>query len=242
MATPVALLYGDGVPQETLARVAARHGMKIAAPDAKPASGGANHVLLLASLTHDSLIPWLSRPFSAYVEIIDGEDDPLNDDLLEGLAAGKLCFSLATSTSYLIDSAALVCEALAARGVLTPIRRSDVELSLHETISNAVVHGNLALESNMKGDISHFAQFAMELQKRMHAPEARLRIDISAGWDSEFLDVSIADKGKGYDESKLPVNLDPFAPAGRGLAIIRSLTLATNVTHGGRVTTLRFVT
>jgi len=123
MATPVALLYGDGVPQETLARVAARHGMKLAAPDAKPAAGGANHVLLLANPTHDSLFPWLSRPFSAYVEIIDGEDNPLNDDLLEGLAAGKLCFSFATSTSYLIDSAALICEALAARGVLTPIRR-----------------------------------------------------------------------------------------------------------------------
>lgn len=242
MATPVALLYGDGVPLETLARVAARHGMKVAEPDSKPATGGALHVLLMANVSLDTITPWLSRPFSAYIEMIDGEEDPINTETLDALASGKLCFSFATNTSYSIDSAAVVCDTLAARGVITPIRRSDVELSLHECISNAVVHGNLALESNMKGDISNFAKFAMELQKRMTSHEAKRRVDISAGWDSEFLDVSISDKGKGYDESKLPVNADPFAPAGRGLAIIRSLTLATNVTNGGRVTTLRFVT
>jgi anti-sigma regulatory factor (Ser/Thr protein kinase) len=116
-----------------------------------------------------------------------------------------------------------------------------VELSLHETISNAVVHGNLGIVSATKSSAADFGAFAQALQAGMKTPEARRRIDIMAQWDSEFLDITVADKGKGYNESDLPTT-DPFAPAGRGLAIIRSLTLAMNVTEGGRIITLRFLT
>lgn len=241
MAAPAALLYGDGVPPETLARVASHHGLQPAPAGTKPNGQDAQHILLLSRVDSGQMGPVLATPFHAYVELI-GDGAQLNSETSEGLREGKLCFSLATDTAYQMDSAALICDALAARGVLTPMRRPDVELSLHETISNAVVHGNLKLQSNMKGDIGNFAKFAQELQQRMTSPEAKKRVDIIASWDHEFLDISVMDKGDGYDESKLPANVDPFAPAGRGLAIIRSLTLAMNVTHGGRVTTLRFLT
>jgi len=241
MAAPSARLFGDGVPGEVLARIAARYGMEHAASGCLPADRSLKNIVLLGAVHQDHILPWLSSPADAYIELIT-EDSPISDEVLENLNSGKLCFSFATSTAYLTDYAALVCEALAARGILTPMRRPDVELSVHETISNAVVHGNLALASNMKGDVQHFSEFAQALQNRMTAPEAKKRVDITAQWDHEFLDITVADQGKGYDESKLPANLDPFAPAGRGLSIIRSLTLSMNVTHGGRMTTLRFLT
>lgn len=240
-AASVALLYGDGVPTEALSAVAQRHGFELAPNGSAPNGHGSPNILLSSKVGNDSLAPAMGQPYQAYVEMI-GDGEQLNAETLDGLKTGKLCFSLATNTAYQIDSAALICDALAARGVLSPMRRPDVELSLHECISNAVVHGNLGLQSNMKGDVSNFAKFAQELQAKMKAPEASRRVDIIAGWDHEFLDISVMDKGSGYDETKLPANLDPFAPAGRGLAIIRSLTLAMNVTHGGRVTTLRFLT
>jgi hypothetical protein len=242
MAAPsVALLYGDGVSPETLTQIAGHHGWQLAPQGSAPNGHDGRHVLLLGKVDGGKLGPALATPYHAYVELI-GDGAQLNPETSEAVSSGKLCFSLATDTAYQMDSAALICDALTARGVLTPMRRPDVELSLHETISNAVVHGNLKLESNMKGDAGNFAKFAQELQQRMTSPEAKRRVDIIASWDHEFLDISVMDKGDGYDESKLPANVDPFAPAGRGLAIIRSLTLAMNVTHGGRVTTLRFLT
>lgn len=241
MATPAGCLYGDGVPDDLLARTAARHGLDLAKNGTKPSDPGQHNVLLMSKVELDHLARWIASPFSAYIEVIDGEPDQLNPETVDSIKGGRLCFSLATDTAYKMDSAALVCDALSARGVLSPIRRQDVELSLHETISNAVVHGNLGIESAKKGNIESFSNFAVNLMENMNKPEAKRRIDISAAWDSEFLDISVSDKGRGYDETKLPVN-DPFAPAGRGLAIIRSLTLAMNVTNGGRVTTLRFLT
>jgi hypothetical protein len=240
-AAPVALLHGNGVPTEALDALAKRHGFSVASAGTAPNGHGTPNILLAAKVENESLAPVLQLPYQAYIELI-GDGDQLNSETLDALKGGKLCFSLATRTAYQIDSAALICDALAARGVLSPMRRPDVELSLHECISNAVVHGNLGLQSNMKGDVGNFAKFAQELQAKMNAPEALRRVDVIAHWDHEFLDISVMDKGSGYDETKLPANLDPFAPAGRGLAIIRSLTLAMNVTHGGRVTTLRFLT
>ncbi len=241
MAGSPAHLYGEGVDHETLARVATECGFVPTPEGEKPNGSGSPGVLLLASPAIAGIGEWLSCPVQAYVELIEGEP-AINPETLETIRSSRLCFSLATSTAFTLDSAAMVCEALVARGILTPMRRSDVELSLHETISNAVVHGNLAIESNTKGDVANFARFAQSLQSSMKSPEARLRVDIAATWDHEFLDITVIDKGKGYDASKLPTDVDPFAPAGRGLAIIRSLALSMNVTHGGRITTLRFLT
>lgn len=241
MAGSPAHLYGEGVDREALARLAAGCGFIPAPEGVRPNGEDVRNVLLLATRAIADPGEWLVRPVHAYVELIEGEPE-LGAETLEIILSSRLCFSLATSTAFSHDSAALFCEALVARGILTPMRRSDVELSLHETISNAVVHGNLAIESNTKGDVANFTKFAQALQESMKAPEARLRVDIAATWDHEFLDITVIDKGKGYDASKLPKDVDPFAPAGRGLAIIRSLALSMNVTHGGRITTLRFLT
>ena len=241
MATPVACLYGDEIPPDSMARYAAQYQMSAAPAGSKPNGHDIKSIRLMGRQDLAGMSALMHQPYSAFVEMI-GDDSPLNAETLEGLSKGKLCFSLATNTIYQMDSANLICEALAARGVLSAMRRPDVELALHESISNAVVHGNLALASNMKGDMTNYAKFARELQQRMTSPEASRRVDITCNWDHEFLDITIADKGDGYDETKLPANLDPFAPAGRGLAIMRSLTLAMNITHGGRVITLRFLT
>src|SRR6185369_13013284 len=146
---------GDGVSDDVLARIAARHGLDLARNGDKPTDASKHNVLLMKKVELDHLARLITNPFSAYVEVIDGEEDPINPETIDGIKQGRLCFSLATDTAYKMDSAALVCDALAARGVLSPIRRQDVELSLHETISNAVVHGNLGIESAKKGNIEN---------------------------------------------------------------------------------------
>ena len=234
-------LYGVGVSAEALARLAEVCGCQPMPDGSTPSDEREGcDVLVVATDRVPDLPTMIGQNFNAVMEYIDGEQE-IDAESVDNLTSGELCFSFSTSSAYTMDSAAIICDTLLSRGALSPMRRSDIELALHEALSNAVVHGNLAVQSNTKGDFGHFAKFALELQAMMASPEARRRVDIVCKWDHEFLDITVTDKGRGYDASMLPKDVDPFVPAGRGLAIIRSLALSMNVTHGGRVSTLRFL-
>ena len=233
-------LYGDGIDAQTLSVFARACGFQSMPEGLSPDGCGGRSILAVTPEQIPELPVLMGQRCHAALEIIDGEGQ-IDPESLANLTTPMLGFSLSTISAYNNDCASMVCDVLLARGALSPVRRSDIELALHEAISNAVVHGNLCVQSNTKGDLGHFAKFALELQAMMASPEARRRIDIACNWDHEFLDISITDKGRGYDASMLPKDVDPFVPAGRGLAIIRSLALSVNVTHGGRVTTLRFL-
>lgn len=242
MAIPPAILYGDGIAAADKDRVAHRYSMHVAPGGSRPNGHDCVNIVLLNKSDIDDIHAYASQSYDAYIEMIDGDEEPLSANLRHALEQGMMIFSFATSTIYSIDGAGMVCDALAARGILSAIRRPDVELSLHESISNAVVHGNLGLSSSVKAGPTGYAEFAQALQQKMQTSSANKRVNILCKWDSEFLDISVCDLGNGFDENKILPNTDPFAPAGRGLSIMRSLTLAMTITDGGRTTTLRFLT
>lgn len=238
---PTSRLYAEGVDAEALTKIAQAGGFQATPIGSFPADRTEKNIALVSNGQAENLFPLLTKPYDGFIEYIEGENT-VDEESMRVMHDAMLGFSLSTATAYQNDSAALVSEALLERGVLSPMRKSDVELALHEAISNAVVHGNLSVQSNMQGELAKFAQFAQELQNRMNSPDALKRVDIACTWDHEFLDVVIIDKGRGYDMSMLPKDIDPFAPAGRGLAIIRSLALSMTVSQGGRISTLRFLT
>ncbi len=238
---PTSRLYAEGVDAEALTKIAQAGVFQATPVGSFPTDRTEKNYALVSSDQAVNLFPLLAKPYDGFIEYIKGEDT-IDEESMLVMHGAMMGFSLSTATAYQNDSAALVSEALLERGVLSPMRKSDVELALHEAISNAVVHGNLSVQSNMQGELAKFAQFAQELQNRMSSPDALKRVDIACTWDHEFLDVVIIDKGRGYDMSMLPRDVDPFAPAGRGLAIIRSLALSMTVSQGGRISTLRFLT
>jgi DNA-binding response OmpR family regulator len=100
-----------------------------------------------------------------------------------------------------------------------------IAMALHEALVNALEHGNLELESTLKGDL-----FALEdpysklREERMADPifAGRL-IEIRLAMDTERFELEISDEGRGFDTSQvsaLPMGSDMGSHCGRGLPLI----------------------
>ncbi|WP_243382939.1 response regulator [Geothrix alkalitolerans] len=100
-----------------------------------------------------------------------------------------------------------------------------IAMAMHEALVNALEHGNLDLDSRLKGDL-----FAMEdayaalRAERMADPEYAGRlIEVRLAMDTERFEVEISDEGRGFDAGRLspPQPDSEMAPhCGRGLPLI----------------------
>ncbi len=105
-------------------------------------------------------------------------------------------------------------------------RSGKLIVALHEALSNAVVHGNLELSSELKerGDDS----FARELAARAADPTLAARhVDVHVDYDGERCRWTIADQGKGFDFEAVLRRLQSDDPevllaSGRGILMMRS--------------------
>lgn len=198
--------------------------------------------LLLEEIDGESLRESLNQPCGVFVEVTDDDDDAILDDALWTAASVHGFFlSLTTGTAIGLSSAVLVCDALAARAVLAPARRADVELCLHEAIANGLVHGNLAIDSALKNGPDGYKVFSALMQARLEDPQARRRrIEIFARWDERSLEIGTTDQGQGFDVAALPANTGNQARSGRGFVFMRNLADRVILCDGGRTTVLRF--
>lgn len=106
-------------------------------------------------------------------------------------------------------------------------RSSEVFMLLSEMFSNALEHGVLMLDSNLKRTVEGFAQYYAEREAKLNALEVGLIvIDVavhSTGVNGS-LRISISDSGKGFDVSSIRFDqFDHDKPFNRGLSLIHAL-------------------
>ncbi len=232
------------VPAEMKARIAARFdvsGFETGAADALPAWAD---VLLVERADRDRLREAFDRNPFLTVELGEGGDEPaaLLDDW-SGAPAVEPGFylSLTTGTAYGLQCAVLVCDELARRGALTPERRSNVELCLHEAIANAIIHGNLGISSAAKNQPDGYRLFGQMMRDRLEDPLIkRRRLDIFCRWNASAIAIAVVDQGGGFDSSLAPAATSGKARSGRGFVFMRALANRVTVTDGGRCTVLHF--
>ncbi len=97
-------------------------------------------------------------------------------------------------------------------------------VALHEALTNAILHGNLEVTSELKEkDEKEFYRLAAE--RRQLAPFRERRVKVRAALTRSEATFVIRDEGKGFDPALLP---DPTDPAnlgrvhGRGLLLIQT--------------------
>lgn len=111
-------------------------------------------------------------------------------------------------------------------GGLHSNRAMKVTLALVEGITNAIVHGNLAISSSLKeaGDRAYIDA----ITSRCADPEYAGRVvDVRSTFDGKDLRWVISDQGAGFDVDRALRQLDdpdpdPLRPSGRGLMLMRA--------------------
>ncbi|HWO87844.1 MAG TPA: ATP-binding protein, partial [Gemmatimonadales bacterium] len=140
--------------------------------------------------------------------------------LLEPPAEGVhtvLSFSLASDLALVESAVELVGGYLLADGHNSRLVRLNARVSLAEALANAIVYG--------------------------HAERVEARIDVRVGFATEYVEISVRDRGEGFDPDSVP---DPTLPEniervdGRGIFLIRRLADEVSFEHGGSAVLMRF--
>src|SRR5262245_28106851 len=122
-------------------------------------------------------------------------------------------------------------------GAVRPARASRLTLALHEALTNAVIHGNLDVSSDLKEQGDHAFAEAVAARCADPAYGGRL-VEVEARYDGHGATWVFTDQGKGFDHAaalrRLGEPPDPDKPSGRRLMMMRAFVDEVRFEQGGR--------
>jgi CheY-like chemotaxis protein/anti-sigma regulatory factor (Ser/Thr protein kinase) len=107
-------------------------------------------------------------------------------------------------------------------------------VALHEALTNAILHGNLELDSGLREN-DEKEYYRLSVARRSLAPYSDRHVYVTARFTREELAFTIRDEGNGFDPNTLPDPTDPKnlgKVSGRGLLLIQ--TFMDRVQHNGK--------
>jgi CheY-like chemotaxis protein/anti-sigma regulatory factor (Ser/Thr protein kinase) len=151
--------------------------------------------------------------------------DPNIARLIENLEETQVRFSLNNDNSLIAPLIKRLEQLVLEMGICSPAEIIRMAVALSEAIVNAIDHGNLELDSELRQDDERiYHQLGDERRKLL--PYRDRRVQITAGVTRCAATFTIRDEGPGFDVSKLPDPTDPTnlcRIGGRGLLLIRTL-------------------
>jgi anti-sigma regulatory factor (Ser/Thr protein kinase) len=138
---------------------------------------------------------------------------------------------IAPTVEYLKQKAVLC-------GACQESRAGKVLLALHEALTNAIVHGNLELSSDLKerGD----NVFVEALAERTADPRYNQRVvDVEMDYDGARCRWTLTDEGQGFDVERVVGTAEPepedlLRPSGRGILLMKAFLDEVHFEAGGR--------
>ena len=198
--------------------------------------------LLLGSAADWRVRSGLTPPFSGFIESDPRIGFDIPAECVEAAVAGGFGISVRTRTVFDLDVAARLTLAVAQRLPDDQDMHQALELALYEVIGNAAIHGNLGIESHMRGSAETLATYQAILDDRLDDPRfADKRVMVTVVPQDGAIEVTVSDQGDGYDLNGLlarPASLE--AKSGRGLGFIRQLAQSMAGRDGGRTLVMTF--
>lgn len=177
--------------------------------------------------------------------------EPVDDVMAEigttdqqSLAAWRMDFDFFADTLKRVDPVPLINEFLNNIG-LPDDKKEQVYMVLAELFSNALDHGILGLDSELKKTADGFAVYYEQRAERLDgldkdAVNVCLALNKEAG--KHVLVVKIKDTGNGFDVSDLPPTLEENAGhSGRGIALVRKMCRCVEYNDVGNEVLVEFV-
>ena len=161
----------------------------------------------------------LSASYRLFIE--SGKNAHTQDALADAYASTADFFvSLTSILAYRLHTAQHVARAVIERFSIHPCFTAGIQTCLHEAIVNAIIHGNLHIESEFHSQ-RDFEAYCSQVNTRLTRPAFRLRrVHIAAWCEQTHLTLAVFDQGEGF---KVPRQEDQSMPHGRGLMLVRSL-------------------
>jgi CheY-like chemotaxis protein len=145
-------------------------------------------------------------------------------EVLRYLDSREANFELVNEPALIPALVAFLQESLERIGFGTPSQRIQIGVALVEALSNAMIHGNLEVGSELRRTDPE-ANSALIRSRAGETPYERRRVRCTAVESPAAIRYTVADEGPGFDPSHLP---DPTAPenllgvSGRGVMLMRT--------------------
>jgi CheY-like chemotaxis protein/anti-sigma regulatory factor (Ser/Thr protein kinase) len=154
--------------------------------------------------------------------------------ILESLAVQQTCFTLDNDIALVAPMVSYIEDNLTRLKLCEPSGLILLGVAMHEALTNAILHGNLELESTLKEE-DEKAFYRLAAERRRLAPYGDRRVTVDVKLSRKEAVFVVRDEGNGFDPAMLP---DPTDPAnlgrihGRGLLLIQ--TFMDHVEHNGK--------
>lgn len=154
-------------------------------------------------------------------------------------------YTIPNDLQYTLPLIDLLTDKLERIGICNNAELTNVRFALDEALVNAVVHGNLEIESSIKGaSLEQMLEFNKIVKERGEKePYASRKVIISRHLTRDSVSFSIEDQGKGFNWRSLPDTLDEMellSSHGRGLFLIRAfMSIVEFNDKGNRVTLVK---
>ena len=165
-------------------------------------------------------------------------DDTLpNPDLSEAIVAERLRLRIPSRPDWIAPTVEFLKQWAALCGACHPSRAGKLLLALHEALTNAVIHGNLEISSELK---EHGSAFATALAERSADPAYSGRlVTVDVDYDGDRCRWTVTDEGKGFDaerylSGRAPVEEELWLASGRGILLMRAFLDDLRYEDGGR--------
>jgi anti-sigma regulatory factor (Ser/Thr protein kinase) len=161
--------------------------------------------------------------------------------LLQFLSRRETTFEFENDPKLIGPFGAFVEESLERVGFGDGNMRTQVAVAIIEAVSNAMVHGNLEVDSKLREE-SHETYERMIEQRRGQSPHRDRRVRIVCHESPSQIEYRVQDDGAGFDPATLPDPTDPanlLRLSGRGILLIRTFMDEVEFEDGGRTIVMR---
>jgi CheY-like chemotaxis protein len=144
--------------------------------------------------------------------------------LLQCVERRESVFEIGNEPELISPLVQLLQEEIDGLGVLDRPARIRIRVALQEALTNALYHGNLEVDSDLRQDDERVF-FELAEARRLQEPYKSRRIQIATHLDRHAATFVVRDEGPGFDTSRIDQPIDPedlLRIGGRGLLLIRT--------------------
>lgn len=149
----------------------------------------------------------------------------------------RICITIPSRIEWIEPTVRYLEQHARELSVCTDANRHQISVSLHEAITNAIVHGNLEISSELKEqEGSAFAeQLAVRLSDNRYATR---NVEITIDCNRDRIEWSIADSGRGFDIDRILQRAESdevsLLASGRGVIMMKAFMDDVRYDLGGR--------